>query len=254
LKTNLRDWRSAVAALRKRPVVLTLAALALTGAVGGSVAAALAEPPASTLDAAAVSGTPSANARPDPSVQTDTATDGGQQTTAPAQAAVDHAFELQPNYYYCGPAATRVALSAHGKVFSEDQLAAMLDTTTAGTPSAFDITRVLNMQLGEGHYRTVELARRQVTPKQTAQLQSDVVTSLSHGDTLVANVMGDGTDTSGHRRSYPVGHYLNVVGYVDQGAVAQIADSADPQASHYEIAVAELAQWIGSRGYSTSNG
>jgi len=176
-----------------------------------------------------------------------------QPPAAPAQAAVDHAFELQPNYYYCGPAATRVALSAHGQVFSEDQLAAMLGTTTSGTPSAFDITRVLNQQLGDNHYRTVELAQRQVTAAQIAQLKSDLVASVSHGDTVVANVIGDGTDASGRHRSYPVGHYLNIVGYTDQGEVAQIADSADPLAPNYQIAVTDLAEWIGSRGYAASN-
>jgi Peptidase_C39 like family len=262
MKTTLRHWRTAVAATGKRGLVLAAAALAVAGAAGGSIAAALAEPGSTSTSL----GSPSVTAdqsfwRLSPMVATastdtpaaTTAAGDEQPAAAPAQAAVDHAFELQPNYYYCGPAATRVALSAHGQVFSEDQLAAMLGTTTAGTPSAFDITRVLNQQLGDNRYRTVELAQRQVTAEQIAQLKSNVVRSVSHGDTVVANVIGEGTDASGHSRSYPVGHYLNIVGYVDQGEVAQIADSADPTAPNYQIAVGDLAQWIGSRGYAASN-
>src|SRR5690606_15830534 len=44
---------------------------------------------------------------------------------------------LQPNAYYCGPAATRIALSAHGHRPSFDELARALGTTPAGTASIF---------------------------------------------------------------------------------------------------------------------
>jgi hypothetical protein len=286
VRTNLRRWRvivatvntrvatvrTGVAAVKTRTVVLAVAALALTGTGMTSIAlnsSSEAAPSSSSVVVDPVSAIPGLQAPVVPSAGSTTgdvsSTRDGSTATPPQttpttqppapvspDGSVGYAFELQPTYYYCGPAATRVALSAHGKVFSEDQLAAMLGTTTSGTPSAFDITRVLNDQLGQNSYRTVELAQRQASDDQVAQLKSDIVTTISRGDTLVANVIGDGTDVTGHQRSYPVGHYLNVVGYSSSGDVAQLADSADANTPQYQISVTSLADWIGSRGYSAS--
>ena len=46
---------------------------------------------------------------------------------APVQADLDVVGTLQPNGYYCGPAATRIALSAHGEPIAFDTLADELD-------------------------------------------------------------------------------------------------------------------------------
>src|SRR5262245_28628809 len=47
--------------------------------------------------------------------------------TAPAAAKVaSYVGALQPNGWYCGPAATRIAFSAHGDLPSFDELAAAL--------------------------------------------------------------------------------------------------------------------------------
>jgi len=71
--------------------------------------------------------------------------------TAPEQARIaDYDGALQPNGYYCGPAATRIALSAHGQPPTFDALAQDLGTTRDGTKSIDDITRVLNQHTGDG--------------------------------------------------------------------------------------------------------
>jgi hypothetical protein len=269
LKTLAAAIKTRAATVRTRTVVLAAVALAFAGtgitsiALNSSSAAtpSVAADPVSVLAGLQTPGLPSiASNTGDLSSTSDGSTASAAQSTtavppappANPEGSVGYAFELQPTYYYCGPAATRVALSAHGKVFTEDQLAGMLGTTTSGTPSAFDITRVLNEQLGQNSYRTVELSQRRVSDNQIAQLKSDIVTTISQGDTLVANVIGDGTDVTGHQRSYANGHYLNVVGYSGSGDVAQIADSADANAPQYQISVDGLAHWIGSRGYSAS--
>jgi hypothetical protein len=272
VKTRAAAIKTRAAAVNTRTVVLAVAALAFaaTGITSialnssSSAAPSVAADPASAIAGLQAPGMPSiASTTGDVSSPSDGPTAAAAPSTpadvppaSPVNPAgsVGYAFELQPTYYYCGPAATRVALSAHGKVFTEDQLAGMLGTTTSGTPSAFDITRVLNEQLGQDSYRTVELAQRRVSDNQIAQLKSDIVTTISRGDTVVANVIGDGTDVTGHQRSYPNGHYVNVVGYSASGDVAQIADSADANAPQYQISVDGLAHWIGSRGYSASAG
>src|SRR5262245_62499751 len=49
-------------------------------------------------------------------------------------------FQLQENGYYCGPSATRVALSAQGKTYTQDQVAQKLGTTPNGTDSINQVT------------------------------------------------------------------------------------------------------------------
>ncbi|MEV4390098.1 C39 family peptidase, partial [Micromonospora sp. NPDC049580] len=51
-------------------------------------------------------------------------------------------YEAQPNFYYCGPAAARNALSVQGKDISVDAMAKEMGTTEAGTNSINDITPV----------------------------------------------------------------------------------------------------------------
>src|SRR5690348_6255911 len=63
---------------------------------------------------------------------------------AASSAQLSYSFQWQQNYYYCGPAATRIALTARGYYYSQDYLAGQLGTTKYGTNSAADTTRVLN--------------------------------------------------------------------------------------------------------------
>jgi hypothetical protein len=164
---------------------------------------------------------------------------------------VQYDFKLQPNYYYCGPAATRIALTAHGKTPSQDEVAKMLGTTTNGTNSAVDVTRVLNSQLGAGRYHTREIRGSTAKPAQMDQLQSDLVTAVNQGDVVVANVIGQVVDTEGNTHSYQGGHYLTAVGYNDNGRIATIADPADPDGDGaYQLSTIDLANWIATRGYA----
>ncbi|NES39884.1 phytochelatin synthase, partial [Micromonospora sp. PPF5-17] len=55
-------------------------------------------------------------------------------------------YEAQPNFYYCGPAATRNALSVQGKAIDVDTMAREMGTTENGTNSINDITPVLNKE------------------------------------------------------------------------------------------------------------
>jgi hypothetical protein len=163
---------------------------------------------------------------------------------------LDHDYQQQENGYYCGPSATRVALSAQGKNLSQDKIAKELGTTENGTNSSEDITRVLNKELGDGKYRTVEIPSTP-TSKQKDQLKKDVVTGLSQGKPVVANVAGTVTDADGEVHSYEGGHYIPVVAFDDGGRTVTIADSADEVGSpYYKLTTDQLAQWIATRGYA----
>ncbi|MFC0029214.1 C39 family peptidase [Micromonospora chaiyaphumensis] len=158
-------------------------------------------------------------------------------------------YEAQPNFFYCGPASTRIALSAEGKEVSQDELAAKLGTTENGTDSAIDITRVLNEYTG-GKYKTTEIRDDVATKEQVERLRADVRAAVDQGRPVVANILGGALDIDGVEHSYP-GHYLTVVEYKDDGNTVLIADPASPNEPTYWMDVTELANWIAGRGYSS---
>ncbi|SBT45865.1 Peptidase_C39 like family protein [Micromonospora auratinigra] len=160
-------------------------------------------------------------------------------------------YEAQPNFYYCGPAATRNALSVLGKNIDVDAMAKEMGTTENGTNSINDITPVLNKETGK-HYRSVEIKDSKADDKQTERLRTDIVRTIDDGRAVVANIAGTTTDTDGTTHSFEGGHYISVVGYQDNGHTVTIADSANPDTASYRITVDNLADWIATRGYSAS--
>ncbi|BCB78289.1 hypothetical protein GCM10022251_31160 [Phytohabitans flavus] len=186
-----------------------------------------------------------------------------EQTTQAAQVQTDRKptserelnvrYEAQPNFYYCGPAATRNALSVQGKNIDVNTMAKEMGTTEAGTNSINDITPVLNKETGKTDaYKSVEIRDNNADDKQTDKLRTDVVRTVDEGRAVVANIAGTTTDTDGVSHSYEGGHYISVVGYHDNGKTVTIADSANPDQASYRISVDNLADWIATRGYSTS--
>ena len=184
------------------------------------------------------------------------------ETTRPAAAAqadrkpagereleVDYA--AQPNFYYCGPAATRNALSVQGKKIDVDAMAKEMGTTESGTDRINDITPVLNKETGKNAYRSTGDPGRKADDKRIAQLRADIVRAVDDGRAVVANIAGTATDTDGNTHAFEGGHYISVVGYRDNGRVVTIADSANPDTASYRIDVDELAHWIASRGYAS---
>jgi Peptidase_C39 like family len=170
----------------------------------------------------------------------------------PAQASLEHYVgALQPNGYYCGPAATRIALSAHGTPPTFDSLASELGTTTAGTNSIDDITRVLDAHQGEGRYTSTHLDA-QVSDQQTEQLRTDVMKTVNDGDAVVANIAGKVTDTAGENHAYMGGHYLTITGYTDDGHTVTVTDPADKIGSNnYQLPINTMANWMTNHGYSS---
>jgi hypothetical protein len=159
-------------------------------------------------------------------------------------------YQAQPNYYWCGPAAARNALSAAGHDVSMSSLARTMGTTTAGTNSSKDITAALNKVTGSAEYHTTELTKPTITAKQADTLKRDIVTTIDDRRAVVANVAGTATDTDGAAHSYEGGHYIAVHAYRDNGRQVKIADSANPDIANYWIDTADLADWIATRGYS----
>ncbi|NES16626.1 MULTISPECIES: C39 family peptidase [Micromonospora] len=212
-----------------RKTVLTAAGFAATagGIAGPAIAAHAAE------------------AKPTAQVQTDRKHGGERELNV--------RYEAQPNFYYCGPAATRNALSVQGKNIDVDAMAREMGTTENGTNSINDITPVLNKETGKTDaYHSVEIKDSKADDKQTDRLRADIVRTIDNGRAVVANIAGTTTDTDGNTHSFEGGHYISVVGYRDNGNIVTIADSANPNTASYRITVDNLADWIATRGYSAS--
>lgn len=170
---------------------------------------------------------------------------------APDSATIaDYDGALQPNGYYCGPAATRIALSAHGTPPTFDQLAGELGTTPDGTASIDDVTRVLDAHRGDAYTSTKFDTKPDAG--QVEKLRADVVDSVTHGDPVVANIAGAVTDTQGEAHKYLGGHYLTITGYSDNGHTVRVTDPADKHGGNdYQLPLDTAANWMTTRGYSS---
>jgi hypothetical protein len=171
--------------------------------------------------------------------------------TQPVSKVLAISFQLQENGYYCGPAATRIAASAHGVGLSQDDAASRLGTTTSGTDSADDTTRVLNAVVSGASYQTRWINGDSATSAEISRLRTDVVHAITGGYAIVANIVGSASDTAGLTYSYDGGHYISVVGYRDSGQTVKIADPANTNGDgSYWMTASALANWIAHRGYS----
>jgi hypothetical protein len=169
----------------------------------------------------------------------------------PASKVLTISYELQQNYYYCGPAATRIAASAHGVAMTQDDAASRLGTTTSGTNSADDTTRVLNSVVKGASYQTRWITGDAPTSAEISRLQTDVVHAVAGGYGIVANIVGSASDIAGLSYSYGGGHYISVIGYRDSGQTVKIADPANTNGDGtYWMTASALANWIAHRGYS----
>ena len=226
--------------------------------LGGVGPAAQAGAPQTTAPETTAPATPSDPATAEPTRTASSAAPAAPTSTpskppAPPETKVlDYQFQTQINGWFCGPAATRIALTVRGEQPSQDEVAGDLGTTTNGTNSANDTTRVLNDVIGTDFYRTTELSGGAASPAQMDQLQADVVHAVTNGYAVVANIAGSATDVDGGWHSYPGGHYLTVVGYRDNGRTVKIADPAIPgDDSNYWMTTIDLANWVATRGYSS---
>ncbi|WP_436493175.1 C39 family peptidase [Actinokineospora sp. HUAS TT18] len=163
----------------------------------------------------------------------------------------------QHTNYYCGPAATRIALSVRGILPSQEDLANSLGTTTNGTDSSWNIRATLNARTGTSYY-DAKFGYNYSSTGWANLLRSDILFDINRGWALVVNVAGGASTTSGWR-SYPGGHYVAVLGYDQSGNRALVADTGyngglyDAQGYYYGvywINTTELARWSYNRGYA----
>ena len=229
------------------PALLGTAALAVVSVATAVLLNQSPEPANAHVTGAALLGT----ARPDQPAPPAEAAKPDPLLLAPEAKEVRYDFQFQPNFYFCGPASTRIAVSTSVAAPSQNDLAGLLGTTVNGTNSAEDTTRALNRVLGRDAYQTHWIAGQRATGVEAERLQRDVVRAIGDGRGVVANIVGGATDVTGRYHEFGGGHYVSIVGYRDRGRAVQIADPSGlfgPRT--YWMETYSMANWVARRGYS----
>lgn len=169
-----------------------------------------------------------------------------------AEAVLNIQYQVQQTGYWCGPAATRIALSAKtGNLPSQQQLANELPTTTNGTDWVGQVTRVLNNRLGTSWYETKEMPNDPPTQAQRDLLWRDVVLDINNGWAIVANIVAPANNHPPGYPNYTIYHYFTVIGYDSSDMTVKIADPASFGGNQiYWLTFNQLATLIPPKGYS----
>lgn len=178
------------------------------------------------------------------------------QEEAPTSNSVNVDAQAQETGYWCGPASTRIALSAHMDPPSQAALASQLGTTENGTDWIGQITGELNNYLGEGTYATHEMPNDPASTAQKDQLWSDIVHSVDNGYVVVANIVAPpGNQPPNYPANQTIYHYLTVYGYDKQSQQVQIADPANfGGTTRYTLSFDQFSTLVPPKGYSSYAG
>ena len=174
---------------------------------------------------------------------------GAAPATIQSQHILNVDYQVQETGYWCGPAATRIALSARGIYVSQADLAAQLGTTTNGTDWIGQVTGVLDNYVG--WYETKEMPNDPPTQAQRDLLWNDIVLDIDNGYPIVANIVAPANNHPPGYPDYTIYHYFTVIGYDDANMSVLIADPASFQGNQiYWLSFDQLATLIPPKGYS----
>ncbi len=171
---------------------------------------------------------------------------------------LDIDFQTQDFGHWCGPASTRIALSARmDNPPSQEELVRQLGTNTeVGTAHIGLITSALNDRLGTGYYENKLIPGAVATDEERDLLWKDIVTDIDKNYPIVANIVAPpGNHPPGYPDDETIYHYITVIGYDKSEQAALIADPARFHhrpgfQSQYWLGVDQLADMIARKGYS----
>ncbi|MGW1680060.1 C39 family peptidase [Saccharopolyspora sp. NPDC002376] len=173
----------------------------------------------------------------------------------PVSKSLDVDYQAQQTGYWCGPTATRIALSSRtDNLPDQGALAAELGTTENGTDTIHQVVDGMNKQLaGTGtSYVARDWSDRALTPEMTDQLWSDVVRNVNDGKAMVANIVAaPGNQPPGYPSSETIYHYVAIAGYDAENKTVHIADPARFSGiEDYWLSLDQMASLIKPKGYT----
>lgn len=160
-------------------------------------------------------------------------------------------YQAQETGYWCGPAATRIALSARMAPPSQGALAGQLGTTVDGTGWIGQVTGVLNANLGGSWYETKEMPNDPPSQAQRDLLWNDIVYDIDRNYPVVTNIVAPANNHPPGYPDYTIYHYFTVFGYDPVDRTVVIADPANFGGNAiYWISFDQLASLIPPKGYA----
>lgn len=130
-------------------------------------------------------------------------------------------WQVQSTGYYCAPTACAIALSARGKTFSQQDLAARLGTTENGTDFG-NVVPVLATLAGTT-YEKAWLGGNS-SPAAQKQLWDRVRTDIDAGFPVVANWVVAPHTYPHYSNPTKIWHYVTITGYDTVHSTLKIAD------------------------------
>lgn len=160
----------------------------------------------------------------------------------------------QPNFFYCGPTAVSIALSAKVQPPSLDTLAAELNTNDAGTNFGA-VSPVLTARLADASYTDHWMESTSSTPAEADLLWDRAVENVDAGYATVCNwwvVAGEYPNWGGNTSD--IYHFVTVDGYNAEDRTLRVADPAGSTLSaslpsHHWLGVEQVATYCAGRGY-----
>ncbi|MFC7374066.1 C39 family peptidase [Brachybacterium sp. GCM10030268] len=183
----------------------------------------------------------------------------GATTLAPSASAAGESllpttYLQQPNFFYCGPTAVWIALSAKVQPPSLDTLAAELGTTSAGTNFGA-ISPVLTNRLPGAVYRDQWMAGTGASEADASLLWDRAVTNVDAGYATVCNwwVLAGQYPSWGGNAS-DIFHFVTIDGYDTEYRTLRVADPAGATLvsglpAHHWLTPQQVAGYCAGRGY-----
>ena len=171
-----------------------------------------------------------------------------------AQTVLPTTYQQQPNFFYCGPTAVAIALSAKVQPPSLDTLAAELATTDNGTNFGA-VSPVLTARLPGATYRDQLMEGTSASQADADLLWERATTNVDDGFATVCNwwvVAGEYPNWGGNIGD--IFHFVTIYGYDAANRTLRIADPAGSTLSaslpsHHWLSVEQVATYCAGRGY-----
>lgn len=162
-------------------------------------------------------------------------------------------FETQKNNYYCGPAACVMALSGIGYKVTQEQMAALLGTTTNGTPAGNNVANALNKVVKGSRF---EFRWEWHDYRKIDTIRHNLLHALSYGNPIVLNTKEGPGDNyiGGHNTGESLYHFGVIHGHEKYGDFMYYSDPGYGLFPGFiktqKVKIKDVSYATGERGYA----
>lgn len=171
----------------------------------------------------------------------------------PSSVVISIPFQTQQTDYYCGPASARMVLGGIGYSRTQNQMASLLGTTTAGTYAGDGVANALNSVVAGSKYA---FRWQWHTYTNVSTIKGHITEALSFGNPVMVNTVEGPGDVwlQGHNIGTALYHFGVVADYFDYGNSVTYTDPGYGRYSGFvqdqRASITNLSYAVGGRGYA----